>query len=213
VITGQRMALRSQTVPQFVLEVDVDMAEVQDLRQRARERGKKPVGYTAILVRVAAEALHLHPQVNASLDGEFVRRHQEINVGVAMAAQQGLFVPVVRRANTLRLNQIQSKLDEMRAQLASGKIDPCDLSGGTFTFSNLGMYGVDRFQAIVNPPEAAILAAGRVRELPWLGVEGLHLHPFLTLRLTADHRILDGAAAAPFLVEIKKLLENPYRLL
>jgi pyruvate dehydrogenase E2 component (dihydrolipoamide acetyltransferase) len=213
IFSGQRMALSAQTIPQFVLEVDADMSEAQRLRRQAQERGEKPGSYTALLVRVAAEALVLHPQVNASLDGEFVRRYQEINVGVAVAARQGLIVPVVRRANTLRLGQIQALLDEVRAQLTGGKIDPLYLSGGTFTLSNLGMYGIDRFQAIVNPPEAAILAAGRIRELPWVGTEGLHMRTFLTLRLSVDHRILDGAAAAPFLVEVKRLLEDPYRLL
>jgi pyruvate dehydrogenase E2 component (dihydrolipoamide acetyltransferase) len=122
-------------------------------------------------------------------------------------------VPVIRKADMLRLRQIQEILDEIQDEAARGKIKSDHLSGGTFTVSNLGMFGIDRFQAIINPPEAAILAAGRIRELPWATSEGVQLRPILTLRLSCDHRLLDGATAAPFLMDIKNLLENPYELL
>jgi pyruvate dehydrogenase E2 component (dihydrolipoamide acetyltransferase) len=122
-------------------------------------------------------------------------------------------VPVIHKADTLRLQQIQSILDEIREDAARGMLNTHFLSGGTFTLSNLGMYGIDRFQALVNPPEAAILAAGRIRELPWMGSEGVQACPVMSLRLSCDHRVLDGAAAAPFLIEVKNLLENPYGML
>lgn len=214
--TGQRMALSSQTIPQFTLEVDVDMSEAQRLRQlrkRTLWEGDKNPSYTAILIRVVARALHSHPRLNASLDGEFIRCYQEINLGVAVATPEGLLVPVIRKADMLRLRQIQEILDEIQDEAARGKIKSDHLSGGTFTVSNLGMFGIDRFQAIINPPEAAILAAGRIRELPWATSEGVQVRPILTLRLSCDHRLLDGATAAPFLMDIKNLLENPYELL
>jgi pyruvate dehydrogenase E2 component (dihydrolipoamide acetyltransferase) len=211
--TGHRMALSSQTIPQFVLEVDVVMSEAQRLRQRAQEDGKKPPSYSAILIRVIAMALQHHPRLNASLDGEYIRCYREINVGVAIATPEGLLVPVIHKANTLRLREIHEVLDEIREGAALGKIKADFLGGGTFTLSNLGMFGVDRFQALINPPEAAILAAGRIRELPWTTSEGVQVRPILTLRLSCDHRLLDGATAAPFLMEIKALLENPYELL
>jgi pyruvate dehydrogenase E2 component (dihydrolipoamide acetyltransferase) len=203
------MALSNQSIPQFVLEVDVDMTEAQRLRQRMNWTP----GHTAILVKVVAEALQRHPRVNASLDGEFVRIHHEINVGLATATPDGLLVPVIGEANTLRLRQIQEAIDEIRDQAGRGKIGSVYLRESTFTLSNLGMYGIDRFEALVNPPEAAILAAGRIREMPWVSAGEIQVRPILTLRLNADHRVLDGASAAPFLVEVKNLLENPYEML
>jgi pyruvate dehydrogenase E2 component (dihydrolipoamide acetyltransferase) len=211
--TGRRMALSSQTIPQFVLEVDVVMSEAQRLRQHIQWDGEKIPSYSAILVQVIARALHSHPRLNASLDGEFIRCYQEINLGVATATPEGLLVPVIRKANTLHLRQIQEVLDEIRDEARRGKIQADFLSGGTFTLSNLGMYGVERFQALVNPPEAAILAAGRIRKLPWVSSEGVQVQPVLTLRLSCDHRVLDGATAAPFLAQVKNLLENPYEML
>jgi pyruvate dehydrogenase E2 component (dihydrolipoamide acetyltransferase) len=206
-VTGQKMSLSNQSIPQFVLEVDVDMSEAGRLRQETF------FSYTAILVKVVAEALERHPRVNASLDGEAIRYHREINVGLATATPDGLLVPVIGKANTLRLRQIQDAIAEIREQAGRGKIGSDYLSQGTFTLSNLGMYGIDRFEALVNPPEAAILAAGRIRDLPWAVAGEIHVRPILTLRLSADHRVLDGASAAPFLVEVKNLLENPYGLI
>ncbi len=213
ITSARRMTLSSQTIPQFVLEVDVEMSEAQRLRQSIHWAGERHPSYTAILVQAAARALQNHPRLNASLDGEFIRCYQEINVGVAIATAEGLLVPVIHKANALRLRQVQEILDEIRDGANRGKIKADFLSGGTFTLSNLGMYGVDRFQALINPPEAAILAAGRIRELPWSSSDGIQVRPILTLRLSCDHRLLDGATAAPFLVEVKNLLENPYEML
>jgi len=204
-ITGQRMTLSSQTIPQFVLEVDVDMGEVVRLRHATAQ--KRP-SVTAILVKAAAEALRAHPRVNAGFEEGFVRIYKPINVGVAVATEEGLLVPVIHRADRLSVGEIQEALDSLREQARGGKVPPASLAGGTFTVSNLGMYGVDRFQALVNPPQAAILAAGRIRDLPWAGPEGIVVRPILTLRLTADHRVLDGAAAAAFLVAVKEQLEE-----
>ena len=211
--TGQRMTFSSQTTPVFVLETDVVMSEAQRLRQRTRWDGERAPSYSAILIYDISRALQDHPRLNASLDEEFIRCYQEINVGVATATPEGLLVPVIRKANTLRLREIQEVLDEIRESAARGKLKADFLSGGTFTFSNLGLYGVDRFQALINPPEAAILAAGRIRELPWASSEGVQVLPILTLRLSCDHRVLDGATAAPFLMEVKNLLENPYEMI
>ena len=209
ITTGRRMSLSSQSIPQFALEVDVDMTEAQRLRQHIGEsRGSKP-GYTAILVRVVAAALQAYPQVNASFDGESVLRYKEINVGVAVAGPEGLLVPVIHAADRLHLDQIQAQLEEIRAQAERGVLDPVYLSGGTFTVSNLGMYGIDRFLALVNPPQAAILAAGRIRQLPWAVGNTIEARPVLTLRLSVDHRVLDGSTAAPFLGEVRQLLRIP----
>ena len=207
------MTRSSQTIPQFTLEMDVDMGEAQRWRDEAGKEGEKRPSYTAILVRVVAEALRRHPRVNASLDGETLRQYKEINIGVATAMPEGLIVPVIRRADALSLAQIQEALDDLRDELAAGKVDPAHMDGATFTISNLGMYGVDRFQALINPPEAAILAVGRIRDLPVAGPHGLEARPVMTLRLSVDHRALDGATAAPFLATVRELLESPLRML
>jgi pyruvate dehydrogenase E2 component (dihydrolipoamide acetyltransferase) len=212
-LTGQRMALSSQTIPQFVLEVDVDMAGVQRLRQQTAWKGQKRPTYTAFLVKAVATTLPAHPRVNASFDEGSIRVHPSIHIGVAVATAGGLLVPVIHHADRLSGPQIQAALDSLRDQVrgaGQGGAPPASaLAGGTFTLSNLGMYGVDRFQALVNPPQAAILAAGRLRDLPWSTAGGIQVRPILTLRLAADHRVLDGATAAPFLVAVKDLLEQP----
>jgi pyruvate dehydrogenase E2 component (dihydrolipoamide acetyltransferase) len=128
---------------------------------------------------------------------------------VAVATAGGLLVPVIHHSDRLSGPQIQAALDSLRDLVRGGAPPASALAGGTFTLSNLGMYGVDRFQALVNPPQAAILAAGRLRDLPWSTAGGIQVRPILTLRLAADHRVLDGATAAPFLVAVKDLLEQP----
>jgi len=206
--TGRRLTQSFQSAPHFILEVDVDMHAVRIWRE-CYQKHKTHVSYTAILVNAISLALKRHPRLNASLDGEQVRQYREVNIGVAMATDEGLLVPVVRRADELRIREIQRQLETLRQQADRGRIALEYLSGGTFTLSNLGMYGVDRFQAIINPPEAAVLAVGRVRELPWAVCGGMAIRPIVNMRLSIDHRVLDGAAAAPFLVEIRSLLENP----
>jgi len=212
-ITGQRMLQSSQTIPQFTLEVDVDMNEAVRLRQSLNPEAKSPISFTALLVKATALVLRHFPRINATFDGESLDCFKQINIGVAMTAKDDLTVPVIHQADTLTLEQIQEQLDDLKQQAFQGGLDAGQLSGGTFTLSNLGMYGIDRFTALVNPPQVAILAVGQVREQPWVEGGRLVTRPVLTLRLSVDHRALDGAAASPFLVELRKMIENPYRLL
>lgn len=206
--TGRRLTQSFQSAPHFVLEVDVDMCAARHWRERYQQEEAR-VSYTAILVKAVSLALKRHPRLNASLDGDHIRLYQEVNLGVAMATDEGLLVPVIRGADELRIQEIQGQLETLREQAERGRIAPEHLSGGTFTLSNLGMFGIDRFQAIINPPEAAVLAVGRMRELPWPVCGGVALRPIVNMRLSIDHRVLDGAVAAPFLVEVRDLLENP----
>jgi pyruvate dehydrogenase E2 component (dihydrolipoamide acetyltransferase) len=178
-----------------------------------------------LLVQIVARALREHPQLNASfIDGE-LRVYREVNVGVAMATAEGLMVPVVHRANELHLGQIQEAITRLREKAGSETrperqprqprqpFAPDDVRGGTFTISNLGMYGIDAFRAIINPPEVAILAVGRIVERP-IGVDGqIVLRPMARLVLSVDHRAVDGAQAASFLAAVRRYLENPYLLL
>jgi pyruvate dehydrogenase E2 component (dihydrolipoamide acetyltransferase) len=171
-----------------------------------------------LLVQIVARALREHPQLNGSfIDGE-LRVYREVNVGVAMATAEGLMVPVVHRADELKLGQIQEAITRLRekAQSEAPKRQPFapdDVRGGTFTVSNLGMFGIDAFRAIINPPEAGILAVGRIVERP-VGVDGqIVLRPIVRLVLSVDHRAVDGAQAASFLATVRRYLENPYLLL
>jgi pyruvate dehydrogenase E2 component (dihydrolipoamide acetyltransferase) len=224
--TGERMVASVRTAPHFDLEIEACMREAGRWRARYAE-GTRPepvegtgqkASYTALLVQIVARALREHPQLNGSfIDGE-LRVYREINVGVAMATAEGLMVPVVHRADELKLGQIQEAITRLRekAQSEAPKRQPFapdDVRGGTFTVSNLGVFGIDAFRAIINPPEAGILAVGRIVERP-VGVDGqIVLRPIVRLVLSVDHRAVDGAQAASFLATVRRYLENPYLLL
>jgi pyruvate dehydrogenase E2 component (dihydrolipoamide acetyltransferase) len=211
--TGERMLASVRTAPHFDLEAEVDMSEAGRWRARYGEGSGAQVSYTALFVKVVAQALRKHPQLNAALlEGE-LRVYREINVGVATATPEGLVVPVVRGADAMSLHQIQETIIRLREGAERLKFAPDELQGGTFTVSNLGMYGVDAFRAIINPPQAAILAVGRIAERA-IGVAGqIVLRPTMRLVLSVDHRVVDGAQAAHFLAAVRRYLENPYLLL
>ena len=207
--TSRRMSQSNQDIPQFVLEEDVNMAFARRWRNQYQEAYQIRPSYTALLIRVVANVLAQFPEINASFEEGWVRHYREINIGVATATQEGLHVPVIKRADQLKVKQIQSFLDQIRVQAEHGKFESKFMGGGTFTISNMGMYGISRFQALINPPEAAILAVGAIREIPWcLPSKELGIAPVMTMCLSLDHRVVDGAAAAPFLMEIKNCLEN-----
>jgi len=203
--TGERMARSFQTAPHFTLQVEVDMTEV--VRWRERHIDEKP-SVTALLVMGVAQALRQFPQVNASFTDQGILQYASVNIGVAVAVEQGLIVPVIRDADRKTLTEIGAELSRFEQKAQSLHFEATEVSGGTFTITNLGMFGIDSFGAIINPPEAAILAVGRIADRP-VGVGGqVVLRPTMHLTLSVDHRVLDGAAAAPFLMEIKGLLEN-----
>jgi pyruvate dehydrogenase E2 component (dihydrolipoamide acetyltransferase) len=224
---AERMTAGVREIPQFTLNVDADMsralATLDDLRgAHAGDltggwRGDSPtpkVTLTALLVKACAVALLRHPNANASFAGDRIEEWEAINIGVAISSEQGLFVPVIRDPHRLGLYAIAAALADLTARAREGRLRLADLQGGTFTLSNLGMQGIDSFAAIVNPPQAAILAIGRVAQRPIVTPEGsLAAAPMAALSLTADHRVLDGAAAAALLKTIQALLEHPGRLL
>ncbi len=214
---AERMTASVREAPQFAVTVDVDMGRaseiVQDLKAAASE-GRPKITLTTLIVKACAWALRQYPEVNTSFQGDAIVEWDEVNVGVAMAADQGLIVPVVRRADELGLLGIAAQLAELTGRAREGKPKFEDLQGGTFTVSNLGMFGIDRFTAILNPPEAAILAVGRVaRRLEVRKDDEVEIRPMASLALTADHRALDGATAARFLATVQRALECPGLLL
>lgn len=206
--TGERLTKSQQSVPHFVLEVDVNMRAAERFRKQCRDRNGQEMSFTSIIVKAVAIALQEYPQINTSFSDGRIKTFDQINIGVAMAVSDGLIVPVIHRANEKSVRETDQHLKVLRERAKEGSFRPEDVAGGTFTISNLGMYGIDAFQAIINPPEAAILAVGRIRDIP-VGIDGqIVLSPIMNMRLSIDHRVLDGAMAAPFLVRVKALLEK-----
>ncbi len=217
-LTGQRMLESVHQAPQFALTSDVDMTQALWLREALMERVMAETGerlsITSILVKVVALALQRHPQTNVSFEDGRVKMHPRINVGVAVGTDEGLVVPVIKEADQKPLVQVVKELATFRDKARQMRFTTEDLSGGTFTISNLGMYGVDRFNAIINPPQSAILAVGRVIKTPvGLPDDTIALRPMMSLTLTVDHRSMDGVLGARFLAEIKERLEKPFFLL
>ncbi|MFQ5880518.1 MAG: dihydrolipoamide acetyltransferase family protein [Dehalococcoidia bacterium] len=213
------MTLSATTIPQFAISREVDMTAVGELRQRLLPQVEKEKGvrlsYTDIIVRAVAQALPAHPLVNASfeagetLEASQIRLHESINIGLAVALEEGLIVPVIPDADRKSLAELAVAREQLEAAAQRGRLSASQLGGATFTISNLGGLGVDQFQALVNPPQVAILAVGRIAERVVPTARGIETRPMLSLTLTADHRVLDGASAAAFLATVAEHLERP----
>jgi pyruvate dehydrogenase E2 component (dihydrolipoamide acetyltransferase) len=213
--TARRLT-ESASAPHFfltnVVGVDRLFAFRQEVNQRYADSGVK-VSVTDLLVRACAVTLHAHTQVNASWAGDKILQHRRTHIGVAVAIENGLIVPVVRDADAKALDELAAETRELAEKARAGKLKPEDFSGGTFTISNLGMFGIDNFTAVINPPEAAILAVGAATEEPFVQDGTLQSRRIMKLTMTADHRVLDGATAAAFLRDLKQTLEEPLRIL
>ena len=217
-VTARQMTVSAQTIPQFVLDRDVDVTSLLRLRTAMSEKIEKDGGLrltiTALLVKLIGLSLRDCPRANASFENGRVRQHWHVNVGVAVGTPAGVAVPVIHDADSLDLGDIVQKLAHFREAAAEVQFRAGELADGTFTISNLGMYGVDRFTAMVNPPQAAILAVGRITERPARTAEGtIALCPQVTLSVTVDHRVLDGVQGAQFLDDIARRVEQPWGLL
>jgi len=217
-VTGQRMLESVQTAPQFALTVQVDMTNALWLREALMARSVAETGerlsVTAMLVKIVAVALKSYPRANASFENGRVKLHPQVNVGVAVGTEGGLVVPVVKEADGKSLIQITQELKVFQEKAEHMRFTSEDLAEGTFTISNLGMYGIDRFNAILNPPQSAILAVGRVIKTPVaMPDDTIALRPMMSLTLTVDHRSMDGIQGASFLAAVKERIEKPYFLL
>ncbi|MCC6168977.1 MAG: 2-oxo acid dehydrogenase subunit E2 [Caldilineaceae bacterium] len=212
-VMADRLAESWATVPHFFLAREVDAGALMTWREAAQARSDAKITYTDLLVKVVAGALRRHPRLNASWQNNGITANAEVHIGIAVAVDDGLLVPVIRYADRIGLGEIAAARADLVARAQAGKLTPADLQGGTFTISNLGMFGVDHFSAIVNPPQAAILAVGRILEkvVPVNGQPGVR--PMLGLNLSADHRVADGARAARFLESVAAAIEDPLRLL
>ena len=212
-IMAERMTASWTSAPHFYLFREVNVSRLISWRERVSTQTGARITYTDLLVKLVAAALSRHPGVNASWKDGAIVRNAQINIGLAVAIDDGLVVPVIHRADTLSLAEIAARREDVVSRGQAGKLRPADIQGGGFTISNLGMYGVDAFNAIVNPPQAAILAVGRIADRV-IAVNGQPaVQPTMMLTLSCDHRALDGARGAQFLGALADLLEEPLALL
>ena len=211
---ARRTAESRATVPDFELRCEVEMSEVVKLRDQLREVTDPLPSYNDFIVKAAALALREFPRVNASYHDGAVETYSRINVGVAVAADNALVVPTIFDADRLSLGEISRTARELAARVREGSISPADVGGGTFTVSNLGMYGVDSFSAVINPPQAGILAAGSLKPRAVVDEHSnVVARPTIVLTLACDHRVLYGADGARFLARVRDLLERPQALI
>jgi len=208
-IVGQRMTQSKQSAPHFYLGMDIDMTMVVKVRTELKERGDESIpSINDCILLACARALKDFPAVNSTFTEQGIKIHADINIGMAVALEEGLVVPVIRNADQLTLTQLTQKSRELADKAQTKKLFPLDYEGGTFTVSNLGMLGVDSFIAIINPPQCAILATGRVAPRVVADEVGMMIRPMMTATLSADHRIVDGAVAARFLQAVQRQLEK-----
>jgi len=212
-LTAQRMAESFTSAPHFYLTIEAKATKLVELRERLRSVVEKKVGvgltFTDILIALVAKALRDHPLANASWVEGRIRICKEINIGLATAVKEGLVVPVIKRADEKTLDQIAKERKELADKAAEGRLRLEELEGGTFTVTNLGMFGVDEFGAIINPPQSAILAVGQIAERPVVEDGQVVARPTIWLTLSLDHRVLDGAEGARFLSDLRALIEEP----
>jgi pyruvate dehydrogenase E2 component (dihydrolipoamide acetyltransferase) len=213
-ITAQRLT-ESAAAPHFYLTMVVDTAALLDFRSQLNAQladdGVR-ISVTDLLVRACAVVLRAHPQVNASWGGDHVLRRARVNVGIAVAIEDGLIVPVIRDADRKTVREISAEASDLGERARSGRLKPDEFSGGTFTISNLGMFGISEFTAVINPPEAAILAVGAATPTPVVKGGEVSVTTTMRLTLTVDHRVLDGATGAAFLRDLVRVLEEPLRI-
>lgn len=208
-----RMQKSAQEAPHITFDADIDATAAEGLRTRANAlltEGQPRISLTAIIVKACAWALERHPLINSRLEGQQILLLRPVNIGIAVALEEGLIVPVVSNVGQKGLTAIARDIAEAADRARKGRLRMEDLSGGTFTVSNLGMFGVDRFTAIINPPETAIIAIGRVIKRLVPDEQGQAVvRPMLTATLSADHRVVDGAEAARFLSDVRQAIEHP----
>lgn len=216
-IVAQRMLQSKTTAPHVTLTTEVDMSQAISMRKQLLEPIEQQTGYrvsyTEIIMKAAAFSLRQHPYVNVSLEGNEIVYKDDINVGLAVAVENGLVVPVIQHVDQKGLSALTADCKRLGKAARDNKVKPEEMSGGTFTVSNLGMYAIDAFTPVINQPESAILGVGRINEKP-VGIDGaIELRPMMVLSLSFDHRVIDGAPAAAFLTELKEALEQPVKLL
>jgi len=210
---GKRLLESSQGIPNFYVTMKVEMAAVNALRAQLNRAPGYKISVNDIVTKATSFALREFPAVNSSYLGDVIRQNANIDICVAVSIEGGLITPIVMDVDQKGLGQISAEIKALVAKAKAGKLAPAEYQGGTFTISNLGMYGVDEFTAIINPPQAAILAVGGIQKELYLDNGVAKEQDVMKLTMTSDHRVIDGALAAQFLSALKSLLENPVWLM
>ncbi len=210
---ARRLAESKFSAPHFYLNIDVDMENAMAARVQINNSIEGKVSFNDLVIKATALALKKNPAVNSSWLEDKIRYNNVVNIGVAVAVPEGLLVPVVRNANFKSLTQINGEVKEFAQKAKDKKLQPADWEGNTFTISNLGMFGIDDFTAIINPPDSCILAVGGIRDTPVVKDGQVVPGKRMKLTLSCDHRVVDGATGAQFLQDLKTLLENPVSML
>jgi pyruvate dehydrogenase E2 component (dihydrolipoamide acetyltransferase) len=209
---AKRLVESKFSAPHFYVSVEIDMDAAVALREEMQRAEDVKVSYNDLVVKACAKALTRFPVVNATWTGEAIQTHAEVHVGIAVSLPEGLITPVVRDADRKSLVAISQEIKDLAARAREKKLKPDEFAGSTFTVSNLGMFDVTEFTAIINPPESAILAVGAVRKVPVVVEDELTIGHRMKVTLSCDHRVVDGALGAQFLAEVRRLLENPISL-
>lgn len=210
---ARRLAESKFSAPHFYLTMEINMDKAIDARETINAAAGVKISFNDLVIKAAASALRQHPKINSSWLGDKIRYNHHINVGVAMAVEEGLLVPVVRFADGKTLTQISAEVKEYSKKAKDKKLQPADWEGNTFTVSNLGMFGIDEFTAIINPPDSCILAVGGIKQVPVVKNGAVVPGNIMKVTLSCDHRVVDGASGAAFLKSLKVLLEEPVLLL
>ena len=212
-VIAKRLAESLFTAPHFYLTMSIDMDGAIAARTKINEYAPTKISFNDLVLKACAIALKQHPNVNSSWLGDKIRYNEHVNIGVAVAVEDGLLVPVVRFADGKSLSHISAEVKDFAQRAKAKKLQPADWEGSTFTISNLGMFGIDEFTAIINPPDACILAVGGISQVPVVKDGAVVPGNVMKVTLSCDHRVVDGATGSAFLQTLKALLEEPVRLL
>ncbi|CAG0905727.1 unnamed protein product [Cyprideis torosa] len=212
-VIAKRLGESKFTAPHFYLTMEIDMDNAIEARKAINADGDVKISFNDIVVKAAAMALRKHPEVNASWYGDHITYHQDVNIGVAVAIQDGLMVPVVRHADMKPLTMIKEEIKDLATKAHERKLTPEQMTGNTFTISNLGMFGIEEFTAIINPPEACILAVGGIQQKPVVKNGEIVVGNRMKVTMSCDHRVVDGAVGSKFLLTLKAMLENPIKMI
>ncbi len=212
-VIAKRLGESKFSAPHFYLTVEINMDNAITARKAINEDAEVRISFNDIVVKASAAALRKHPLINGSWLGDKITYHQNINIGVAVAVEEGLLVPVIRDADLKSLTMIKTEIKELAGKAKNRKLSPEEMSGNTFTISNLGMFDIEEFTAIINPPDACILAVGTIVEKPIVKDGQIVIGNMMKVTLSCDHRIVDGAKGAAYLQTLKSFLENPVKIL
>jgi pyruvate dehydrogenase E2 component (dihydrolipoamide acetyltransferase) len=210
---ARRLAESKFTAPHFYLTLDIDMDSAIKARKSMNQMDGVKVSFNDMVVKAVAMSLKQHPTINSSWLGDVIRRNHHVHIGIAVAVDEGLLVPVVRFADTKGLTQIGAEVKDFAQKAKDKKLQPSDWEGNTFTISNLGMFGIEAFTAIVNPPDSCILAVGGIKEVPVVKNGQVVPGNVMKVTLSCDHRVVDGASGSAFLQTFKNYMENPVNML